>query len=53
MKRQLLSRAEAEVIRDLKKCESALVAGYWHEVRDAAIRIAALAATRAAKKSEQ
>jgi hypothetical protein len=46
---QKLSKAQALAIRELAKAESALTAGKWNDVRDAAIRLAALAADRAAQ----
>jgi hypothetical protein len=45
-----LSKAQAMAIRELTKAESALIAGDWAKVRDAAIRLAAHAADRAAKR---
>ena len=44
-----LTKAQALAIRELARAEKALVGGNWAAVRDAAVRLAALAADRAAK----
>ena len=44
-----LTKAQALAIRELAHAEKALVRGDWAAVRDGAIRLAALAADRAAK----
>jgi hypothetical protein len=44
-----LTKAQAQAIRELVKAEQALAGGRWDHVRDAAIRLANLAAERAAK----
>jgi hypothetical protein len=45
-----LSKAQALAIRELAEIEGALLRGDWADARDAAIRLAALAADRAAKQ---
>jgi hypothetical protein len=45
-----LPKAQALAIRHLKAAEEALINGSWDAVRDNAIRLAALAADRAAKE---
>jgi hypothetical protein len=44
-----LSKAQALALRLLKEAETSLVADKWAPLRDAAIKLAALAADRAAK----
>ena len=44
-----LTKAQAVAIRELAGAEKALVRGDWASVRDAAVRLAALAVDRAAK----
>ncbi len=41
-----LSKAEAVALRELHAAEEALKAGRWDHVRDAAVRLAALALSR-------
>jgi hypothetical protein len=41
-----LSKAELIALRELQMAESALKAGRWDQVRDAAVRLAALALSR-------
>lgn len=48
--RQVLSKAEALAVRELAAIEAALQFGDWPTVRSAAIKLAALADGRAAKK---
>jgi hypothetical protein len=48
--RQVLSMAQALAVRELVAIEGALTAGDWCTVRPAAIKLAALADGRAAKK---
>jgi hypothetical protein len=45
-----LTKAQAQAIQDLVRIQEALVLGSWAAVRDAAIKLAALAADRAAKE---
>jgi hypothetical protein len=45
-----ISKAEALAVRHLAAAEGALLRGDWADARDAAIRLAALAADRAAKQ---
>jgi hypothetical protein len=51
--RQVLSKAQAFAVRELVAIEGALTTGDWCTVRTAAIRLAALADGRAAKKSDR
>jgi hypothetical protein len=44
-----LSKAEAVALRELHMAEEALKAGRWDQVRDSAVRLAALALSRLKK----
>ena len=48
--RQVLSKTDALALRELTAIETALQSGDWCTVRSAAIKLAALADGRAAKK---
>ena len=47
-----LTKAQALALQDLLKIQESLVLGSWASVRDAAIKLAALAADRAAKEQQ-